>query len=208
MKSSNEHAISTRGHVFSSYIKILSSVAALTKEENAINEEQEEPPLYLSGAPKARLFTSAISSSRKQRICIKPWTHYPRRHIQYTLLGWGEEGVRLPKPAVEKRGESGWAGRRGRRAGCGVVSRVAGAPLHPRILPSSCGNGINRAAIWLPLSQGNLITLEIYGVVRGSARDNVRGDSLDCTVGSSVGWIDVVDRVENDDCVKICNDGR
>lgn len=64
--------ISTRGHVFSSYIKILSSDAALTKEENAINEEQEEPPLYLSGAPKARLFTSAISSSRKQRICIKP----------------------------------------------------------------------------------------------------------------------------------------
>lgn len=86
--------ISTRGHVSSSYIKILSSVAALTARRRTrltkSKRKSRSSPLYLSGAHKARLFTSAISSSRKQRICIKPWTHYPRRHIQYTLLGGGE----------------------------------------------------------------------------------------------------------------------
>lgn len=63
-------------------------------------------------------------------------------------------GLLKPRYSTGKRGVRTGEGTVG---GCRVISRVAAN------LPQ-CGNGINRAAIWLPLSQGNLITPEIYGV--------------------------------------------
>lgn len=118
------------------------------------------------------LRASAVSSSRKQRICIKPWTHYPWRHIQYTFGGcWSRDTVRGREEAVgRRRGENGRWLQGGFEGSC---------------QPPRCGNGINRAAIWLPLSQGNLITPEIYGV--SEVRENKRGRERNlCTVRDNV----------------------